>query len=406
MKFLKYLIILIVISCGKDSSENIDSKLLEIDSPQSNISDTENSNVELSPLDLAKSKGYSVFVCNTPSYPVKPEPNSVSNGYQYHIFGWQLDEGYKSKCVNIYEGVSGADKQLIEEVIYEATDRLGQIIPINITAVFGGVSDLNDVCKKWDALKLTNGGCFELGPPESNYFLAAAGVDAENIHNGGQGEISQAVFRDLERGKKIIYHEIFHIHQNSHKYYFEESQSFGWNEEQINSLRDSETAVPMLGPIWIEEGGAEFAAIYLSDEKGWIDYKKSMIEYLDEARSVIADAASRSDIVSLKDYEIGKVIGKLESSSNPSGAAREKAYQYSAGSIAHIFAIEGKYTTLDAILIDYYKDLAENERDYVGEGYKYSFTKNWGISLENFYKEFDEFMLKPRAEQISFLNLE
>ena len=59
-------------------------------------------------------------------------------------------------------------------------------------------------------------------------------------------------------------------------------------------------------------------------------------EYLDEARSVIADAASRGDIVSLKDYEIGKVIGKLESSSNPSGAAREKAYQYSAGSIAHI----------------------------------------------------------------------
>ena len=57
------------------------------------------------------------------------------------------------------------------------------------------------------------------------------------------------------------------------------------------------------------------------------------------------------------------------------------------------------------ILIDYYKDLAENERDYVGEGYKYSFTKNWGISLENFYKEFDEFMLKSRAEQISFLNL-
>ena len=40
--------------------------------------------------------------------------------------------------------------------------------------------------------------------------------------------------------------------------------------------------------------------------------------------------------------------------------------------------------------IDYYKDLAENERDYVGEGYKYSFTKNWCISLENFYKEFDE----------------
>ena len=80
----------------------------------------------------------------------------------------------------------------------------------------------------------------------------------------------------------------------------------------------------MLGPIWIEEGGAEFAAIYLSDEKGWIDYKKSMIEYLDEARSVIADAASRGDIVSLKDYEIGKVIGKLESSSNPSEQQEKK----------------------------------------------------------------------------------
>ena len=56
-------------------------------------------------------------------------------------------------------------------------------------------------------------------------------------------------------------------------------------------------------------------------------------------------------------------------------------------------------------MINYYKNLAELERDHVGEGYKFAFEKYFGMPLDDFYKEFDDFMLKPRDEQLSILKL-
>tara|TARA_B110000263_G_scaffold248665_1_gene264100 strand:- start:27 stop:1256 length:1230 start_codon:yes stop_codon:yes gene_type:complete len=398
----------LLISCGKESGVEFITTVVETKI----IAATETISIETTStetIDSAIAKGYGGVICNKPLYAssdalYRPEAFSKSGGYEYHVFGWQLDEGFKNRCVNIYEGVSGADKQLVEDVLLAGSERLGQIVPINLTVVFGGVSNMDDVNANWNALKLSYSG-LELGPPDSDYYVAAAGVDWESIHNGGQGEISQAVYRDLVRGRKTIYHEFFHIHQNSHKYYFEETKTFGWNETQIKSLRDSKTSIPLIGPVWIEEGGAEFAGQYLSGKKRWIDYKAQMIDYLDEARSVISDAKTRNDIVSLKDYENGEAIGDLESTANPTGVSREKAYQYSAGALAHIYAIESGLTTLDKIIIDYYKDLAELEREHQGEGYKYSFKKHWSIELDDFYKEFNAFMLKSREEQIAILKL-
>jgi len=54
---------------------------------------------------------------------------------------------------------------------------------------------------------------------------------------------------------------------------------------------------------------------------------------------------------------------------------------------------------------NYYIDLAELERENIGEGYVYSFEKSFGISLEEFYLEFDEFMLGTRDEQLTILEL-
>ena len=61
--------------------------------------------------------------------------------------------------------------------------------------------------------------------------------------------------------------------------------------------------------------------------------------------------------------------------------------------------------TLDNMILDYYKNLAELEREHYGEGYKYSFESSFGISIQEFYLEFDEFMLKSRDEQLTILEL-
>ena len=62
-------------------------------------------------------------------------------------------------------------------------------------------------------------------------------------------------------------------------------------------------------------------------------------------------------------------------------------------------------TNLDNVVSNYYLNIAELERDHVGEGYKYAFEKYFGMPIDDFYVEFDEFMLKSREEQMSILEL-
>ena len=67
-------------------------------------------------------------------------------------------------------------------------------------------------------------------------------------------------------GSKIAAHEYVHIYQNAHQLY---------------------DASDMLGldiPIWIEEGSAEFLALHLADQKGWLSFRQRMEDALNEAK--------------------------------------------------------------------------------------------------------------------------
>jgi len=339
------------------------------------------------------------LTCNTPMYSDMPDPNSEENNYKYFSYLWQTEEGKSKICLNSYTGVPEEAITLINEALFDASNRLGQLLPINITAYYNGISDLDLVMNNWKALKMTPEGF------DPSDFTAAAGVDFSNIHNGGQGEISQGIWEYSEGvSKKIIYHEYFHIHQNSHTFYFEDTNNFGWNENRITDKSTSDY-IPLVGPVWLEEGGADFAAVTFYSENNLLDYNSFFTELLDQAREVITDAKTREDIVRLEDYNTGDNIRRFESSENPTGTSRKFAYQYSAGAIAHLYILKTGRATLDNMIIDYYKNLAELEREHYGEGYKYSFESSFGISIQEFYLEFDEFMLKSRDEQLTILEL-
>ena len=65
-------------------------------------------------------------------------------------------------------------------------------------------------------------------------------------------------------------------------------------------------------------------------------------------------AASKDDIVSLRDYEYQTRI--FESDSNPNnGIAREFAYQYTGGSWAHVYLASLNPENYQKLIIDYYK---------------------------------------------------
>jgi hypothetical protein len=344
----------------------------------------------------------SSFECNTPFYPKMPSPDSSENNYDYYTYVWQTEEGMQKLCVNSYAGVSEQSKNIINEVLIAASSRLGQLVPINITAYYNGISDLELVMNNWKALKMTSEGF------DPSDYTAAAGVDFSNLHNGGQGELAQGFFESdfpLGEAKKIIYHEFFHIHQNSHKFYFEETKNFGWNIDRIID-RSAPDYIPFVGPVWLEEGGADFAAIMLSSEEDWIELKPFFTSVLDDAREVIEDAMTRNDIVHLEDYNTSDNIRRVESSNNPTGISRKFAYQYSGGAIAHLYLLKTGRATLNNLIFDYFINLAELERTHYGEGYKYAFEAYYGISFENFYLEFDDFMLKTREEQLTVLELD
>jgi hypothetical protein len=339
--------------------------------------------------------GEFLFECNTPSYSSMPERDSKNGEYHFYTYFWQENPQI---CVNTYEGVSLEAKTLITEVINDGKNELSLLMPVNAFAFNNGLSDLNQVQKDWSSLKLATNLDF-------SDYVAAAGVDWSNMHNGGIIELSHGIFDMPDRenygspARKIVYHEFFHIHQNSHKFYFENQKNFGFNYKKEKNWENSH----MVGPVWLEEGGAEFAAIYLSGKKGWVNYKYAMIEALDEARSVINDATTRNDIVSLQDYETSDGIKLIESENNPSGVAREFAYQYSAGAWAFAYLWHLNDNNLEGALINYYKILAEIEKENIGEGYKISFQQTFGMTLDKFYTDFDTFMLLPRKDQILIL---
>jgi len=156
-------------------------------------------------------------------------------------------------------------------------------------------------------------------------------------------------------------------------------------------------------PIWIEEGGAEFAGIVLAaafDDN--IVASELFIEALDEARAVISTAAENDDVVSLEDYESN---GRLfESSDNPSnGIARNFAYQYTGGAIAFAYLWSLNDNNFEKILVDYYQAYAESDVQNPGFGWKDSFEATFNVTLADFYVDFDAFMRLDRSTQIAIL---
>ena len=125
-------------------------------------------------------------------------------------------------------------------------------------------------------------------------------------------------------------------------------------------------------------------------------------EALDEARNVVLTAASNGDTVSLKDYEYQG--GLYESSDNPNnGIAREYAYQYTGGAWALMYLWSLDETNLQKIMVDYYKQWAEKENANPGYAWKDSFESLFGMTLDDFYQDFDAFMLQSKESQMAIL---
>ncbi|MCH2345690.1 MAG: hypothetical protein MK321_14430 [Pseudomonadales bacterium] len=163
---------------------------------------------------------------------------------------------------------------------------------------------------------------------------------------------------------KVAVHEYVHIYTAAHQLY-PDSSNFGW-------------------PIWLEEGAAEFLALYLSDQKGWLSFQGRMLEALGRARKLrslvpgltIADLEQDRDRV--REY-CGLCFGQL---------------QYETGQWATLWL--AARTSIDVVFLEFFPSV-------YSMGIPQAFEKSFGLTIDQFHLEFEDFMASPSSEQLKLL---
>ena len=176
--------------------------------------------------------------------------------------------------------------------------------------------------------------------------------------------------------QKLAFHEYFHAFQHS----FIETKDY--------DKRDK-----MLGPVWFNEGGAEYMA-HIGFKKSFdngilstpikedttnpYDFKDAMRNKLEYAKMSKKEVCPNLD------------IGDMSYQNDCNGAS------YDLGTWAHIL-LESKTTSSNILVDKFYPILEEN-------GWEQAFAKTYGISPEKFYIEFEQFIMQSTDDQLKLLD--
>jgi hypothetical protein len=169
-------------------------------------------------------------------------------------------------------------------------------------------------------------------------------------------------------GAKIAAHEYVHVYQAAHQLY-ERADEYGLDM-----------------PRWLEEGAAEFLALYLADQNGWLSFTERMEEALDGALDLrttvpnltIADIADDRQLERVNDY-CGLCFGVL---------------QYETGQWATAWL--ANKTSVDEVFHGFFPRTYEHGLDR-------AFELSFGLSIDEFMVQFEDFLQLPRSQQTAIL---
>ena len=165
-------------------------------------------------------------------------------------------------------------------------------------------------------------------------------------------------------GSKIAIHEYVHIYQNA------------------NIVDESDFGLPL----WLEEGSAEFLALYLGEKEGWINFRTSMTEALEAAR----DLKERYPDLGIQNIETSESRDQLQPICECTGTL-----QFEIGQWATAWLVNR--TSLDTFYKSYIPDIVEL-------GGRDSFETHFGLTIAEFYGEFEEFMSFTSKDQLAILS--
>ena len=175
--------------------------------------------------------------------------------------------------------------------------------------------------------------------------------------------------------RKVVAHEYFHSYQTSHAVRMR-GGSDGASFEEVTNI----------GPVWLVEGAAEYAAIKNASLEGWMDWESQMRQRIENSKSILVEYPN----LSIDDNSTRAQKAQNEAISQSLG--HTLTYIISPWAISYAISLSSH----DSVMIDYYEDLEKF-------GYEESFKRNIGISLEEFYLRFRTFKTKSTDEQMEII---
>ncbi len=175
--------------------------------------------------------------------------------------------------------------------------------------------------------------------------------------------------------RKVVAHEYFHSYQTSHAVRMR-GGSDGASFEEVTNI----------GPVWLVEGGAEYAAIKAASVEGWMDWESQMRQRIENSKKILEQYPN----FSIDDNSTRAQKAQNEAISQSLG--HTLTYIISPWAISYAISLSSH----DSVMIDYWEDLEEF-------GYEESFRKNIGISLEEFYLRFRNFKTKSTDDQMEII---
>ena len=320
-------------------------------------------------------------------YGSRPDPISTDGAYQYYKYAWQVDPHI---CINTYEAnlLNGREEKVIS-VMNWAKGNLPNIAPVNVFYI--DQINASDEAKREHDTDFCNlvqadgdiNQCIDESTDSWGDRSYGGGVYSRYLHNGADLMIYDDAFTHSEgedAGVRYLTHEYFHTFQTSHLFYFEDERQFGI---RINDEEEGK-ALPFL-PIWIGEGGADFASLAMMSKQSLdFDHYEQALTFLNQAKRSLEGADAS---FSLRDFESQNM------------RINDEYYAYNGGFMAHVYLWHLNDENFKKLMVDYYAIFAERYKTSPETGWKDAFEDTFGMSLDRFYRDFDAFMQQDLDSQ-------
>ena len=319
-------------------------------------------------------------------------PDVIAQGERLKTFGWDLPQKQPTKWVvsaDVPESIVDASR----EGVRAAEQYLGAFGPLTVFMVgnsleaaepvidaycgYAYLPDYFENCKGDQGKDMRE--MATIFPGGNAFAQASYDFDKPNqsfVDNPCANEENQFCAikfpEELIGTRSVTAHEYFHVYQAS---------------QRIYRAQENPGQTPM--PRWFEEGAAVYFQMILDEQEGWTEdpRERTIQEWQQQVREqqltwpslALIDIESEISTQRVKKYCGELCIGYL---------------QYSVGFMA--IAYLAQLTSDQKLIFDFYQ-LSKTENFYS------AFEKTFGLRIDEFYAELDEFLVLPQEEQFEIL---